>query len=402
MFKENTIYCGDNEKVMKTFPDKSVDLIYLDPPFFTQRNYEIIWNDGSEIRAFNDRWKGGKKGIYNYIEWMRPKIEQMYRLLKDTGSIYLHCDWHASHNLKILCDEIFGYENFRNEIIWHYISAPECKYGFGKKHDTILFYSKTKNIVFNKDIVRVPHNKNTKSIREYKHNGKIYICNTNPKGKACDDVWDMPIISATSKERLGYPTQKPEKLLERIILASSNEGDIMLDSFCGCGTSLAVAYKLGRRFIGIDISPTACKLVAKRMRKIGKNISENDIIGLPHTIEELKNISPYDFQNWVCQKLNARVLPNKSGDMGIDGWTMGIIPIQVKQSYRVGRNVVDNFETAIRRKNKKEGIIIAFSFVSGAYAEVSRVKNEEELDIALITTEELVNNSDKIKKYLWI
>ena len=167
--------------------------------------------------------------------------------------------------------------------------------------------------------------------------------------------------------------------------------DIVLDPFCGCGTAIAVAHKLGRQWIGIDVSPTACKLMVKRMRSIGVNISESDIIGLPMTLEDLKKINHYDFQNWVCQKLNARVSSRKSGDLGVDGWIMNTIPLQVKQSERVGRNVVDNFETAIRRARKKKGIIVAFSFTRSAYAEAARAKAQDGLDIELITVEELLN-----------
>ncbi len=241
-------------------------MIYVDPPFFSNRKYEVIWNDGSELRSFDDRWKGG---IDDYIEWLSERIKQCHRVLKNTGSIYIHCDWHASHYIRIMMDKIFGYNNFRNEIIWHYISAPESKYSFGKKHDNIFFYSKSKNIKFN--VLRVPHNKKTKKIRIYKHNGKEYICKTNPEGKAMDDVWDIPIIAATSKERVGYPTQKPEALLERIIKASSNEGDLVLDSMCGCGTTIVVAHRLNRRWIGIDVSPTACKIAFNRLKQIKLN-----------------------------------------------------------------------------------------------------------------------------------
>ncbi len=365
MFKVNAIYCGDCEDVLKKFPDKSIDLVYGDPPFFTQKNYEIIWGDGYEVRAFEDRWKGGKRGIYTYIEWMRPKIEQIHRVLKDTGSFYLHCDWHASHYLKVLCDEVFGYNNFQNEIVWHYGLGGSSPRRYARKHDIILFYTKGRRWTF------------------------------NPPMKPAT-VWNIPSINNMAKERLGYPTQKPEKLLDVIIKASSNPTDIVLDPFCGCGTAIAVAHKLGRRWIGIDISPTACKLMVKRMRSIGVKISESDIIGLPMTVEELKSVTPHDFQNWVCQKLSARVSPRRSGDMGIDGWIMNTIPIQVKQSERVGRNVVDNFETALRRAKKKEGIIVAFSFTSGAYSEASRAKIQEGLNIKLITVEELLNNGKEV------
>ena len=190
---------------------------------------------------------------------------------------------------------------------------------------------------------------------------------------------------------MGYPTQKPEALLERIILASSDTLDIVLDPFCGCGTSIAVAHKQGRQWIGVDVSPTACKLMAKRMRKIGaKNIQ---LIGLPRTVEELKKVAPFEFQNWVFEKLHGRVNPKKVGDMGIDGWVDLDVPTQVKQSEGIGRNVVDNFETAIRRIKKNKGVIVAFSFGSGAYEEVARIKNQEMVEIRLKTVEEILKES---------
>jgi hypothetical protein len=211
------------------------------------------------------------------------------------------------------------------------------------------------------------------------------------KGQLLQDVWtDISPVQAHAKERLGYPTQKPEQLLERIITASSNAMDIVLDPFCGCGTSIIVAHKLGRRWIGIDISPTSCKLIEKRLRKLH---AKYVIIGLPQTVEELKAIQPFDFQNWVFEKLHGRVNPRKVGDFGVDGWIELDVPTQVKQSDNVGRNVVDNFETAIRRMNKTKGVIVAFSFGSGAYAEVARAHNEEGLEIKLKTVAEILKET---------
>ena len=182
--------------------------------------------------------------------------------------------------------------------------------------------------------------------------------------------------------------QKPEQLLERIVSALSNPMDIVLVPFCGCGTTLVVAQKLGRRWIGIDISPTACKLMDKRLRKMH---SKHNIIGLPRTVEELKALPWVEFQNWVFEKLlHGRVNPRKVGDYGVDGWVELDAPTQVKQSEDIGRNVVDNFETAIRRMGKKSGVIMAFSFGSRAFAESARAHNEEGLEIKLKTVEEIL------------
>ena len=191
-------------------------------------------------------------------------------------------------------------------------------------------------------------------------------------------------------ERLGYPTQKPEALLMRIINTSSNPTDLVLDPFCGCGTAIAVAHKLGRRWVGIDVSPTACKLMGKRMRSIkARNFH---VVGMPMNIEDLSKLEPFEFQNWVIQRLYGRVAARKTGDMGIDGYTYEGYPVQVKQSENIGRNVVDNFETAIRRGKKKKGVIVAFSFSRGAYEEIARVKLEGGLEIDAIKVEELLKD----------
>ena len=389
----NVIYCGDNIEVMRKYiPDNSVDLIYADPPFFSNKRYEVLWDDGYELRAFEDRWKGG---IQNYVAWMEPRLRECHRVLKPTGSLYLHCDYHANAYLRILLDRIFGESNFQNEIIWHYgLGAFQKTRGFPSKHDTLFLYSKTSNFVFNK----LRGEPTRQMLAKYCHvdeRGR-YMVSYGKKyylkgGKPIDDVWDIPTISSTSAERVGYPTQKPEKLLERIIKASSNPTDIVLDPFCGCGTSIVVAQKLGRRWIGIDVSPTACKLMEKRMKKIGAE--DVKVIGLPKTVEELKNLTPFEFQNWVMEKLLARINPRKTGDMGIDGYYIDGTPIQVKQSEDVGRNVVDNFETAIQRSGKDKGVIVAFSFTKGAYEEVARAKNEMGLDIKLKTVEEILKES---------
>ena len=401
MMKPNTIYCGDCAQILACFRERSTDLIYVDPPFFSNRQYEIIWGNGYERRAFEDRWKGG---IKNYIAWMEPKIRECHRVLKPTGSMYLHCDWHANAHLRILMDRIFGENSFRNEIIWCYTGASSPgQRQFPRKHDVVFWYSKGENWVFNKDEIRVPYSEATlkrasagarggRSAESVFH-GERTKRTLHKKGKIPEDWWHIPTIGSTAKERLGYPTQKPEKLLEKIIIASSNPMDIILDPVCGCGTAIAVAHKLGRRWIGIDVSPTACKVMVKRMQKLGVKIAESDIIGLPKSVEELKAMPPFEFQNWVVQKLYGRPSKRKVGDFGVDGWLMNGRPMQIKQSEGIGRNVVDNFETAIRRQGKKAGIIIAFSFGKGAYEEVARAKLEEGLEVELKTVKQLLKEA---------
>jgi tRNA G10 N-methylase Trm11 len=196
-------------------------------------------------------------------------------------------------------------------------------------------------------------------------------------------------MNPMGKERLGYPTQKPEALLKPLILVSTNKNEIVLDPFCGCGTTLSVAQQLGRKWIGIDVSPIACNLMKERLNKIGA--TDVRIIGAPKTIKELKKLEPFQFQNWVIDRIGGHSSTKKSSDMGIDGFSFMVRePIQIKQSEGIGRNVVDNFETAIRRQHKTTGYIIAFSFGKGAYEEAARAKLEKDsLDIKLVRVDEL-------------
>jgi site-specific DNA-methyltransferase (adenine-specific) len=294
-----------------------------------------------------------------------------------------------------LMDKIFGEENFRNEIIWCYRGAGYPKRDFGRRHDTIFRYSKTDSYIFNLDDVREEYAEATKE--RFKHyignvrNGKDFgVQKLNPGGKQPDDWWQIQPIAPSANERLGYPTQKPEALLEKIIKASSNPTDIILDPMCGCGTAIAVAHKLGRRWIGIDVSPIACKVMVKRMQKLKAKIAESDVVGLPKSVEELEAMVPFEFQNWVIQKLYGRPSKSKVGDFGVDGWLTSGEPVQIKQSKYIGRNVVDNFETAIRRQGKKAGMIVAFSFGKGANEEVARAKLDEGLEIRLKTVKDLL------------
>jgi DNA modification methylase len=405
---KNKLICGDNLEILSTMEKESVDLIYIDPPFFSNRNYEIIWGDESEVRSFEDRWEGG---INVYIDWMKQRAIELHRILKFTGSFYLHCDWHASHYLKVMCDEVFGYNNFRNEIVWSYKRYTAKSNRFQRLHDVILFYGKSEKVIFNeprdeygaKSGKADSHYKlddDGKWYRWQKRKGqepyKIYLS----EGRRIGDVWEIPIINASARERFGYPTQKPEALLERIITVSSNKGDIVLDAFCGCGTSLAVAHKSGRKWIGIDISPSAIALIKNRMNIIGATENTDyEIIGMPQKIDDLKHFKPFDFQYWAINEMHGIGSPRKSGDMGIDGLSfLEHYPIQVKQSESIGRNVIDNFETALRRYYKTgskhmKGYIIGFSFGKGAYEEVARIKKEG-IEIILVTVQEILD-----KKY---
>ena len=242
----NRLIWGDNLHVMRQLPSESVDLIYIDPPFFSNRNYNVIWGDQNEERSFSDIWEGGLDG---YLVWLNARLYEMKRLLKTTGSIYVHCDWHASHYIKVEMDKIFGYENFQRELIWdtQVLSGFKTRArNFIRGHDTILFYTKAPNFTFTKQ--RQPHRKEyldrfdkvDEAGRRYfdGRGDRRYLDDVTAKGKAVGDVW-YDIMSfqqiPTSKSKIGYPTQKPEALMERIVKASSNANDVVLDANCGGG-----------------------------------------------------------------------------------------------------------------------------------------------------------------------
>ncbi len=222
-------------------------------------------------------------------------------------------------------------------------------------------------------------------------NVKQYI--DDKEGTLISDVWDdIEVVHSQSKERLGYPTQKPVALLERIIKASSNKGDLILDPFCGCGTALVASQRLGRKWIGIDLSQTACKLMDKRLKK-EFSINPTLITG-KEDMKWVRKLPHFEFQNWAVSKFYGTVSRKYSGDFGIDGLTAQIkggYPIQVKQEEKVGRNYIDNFETAMRRMGKKKGYFVAYSFSSGAIEEVARAKIDDDLEIILRTAQDLLD-----------
>ena len=312
-FADKTIWTGDNLDILRGMNSECVDLIYLDPPFNSNRNYAAPVGSKAAGAAFKDTWTLSDldvawmgliadeqpavanllhtarfthgKGMQSYLTMMAVRLFEMRRVLKETGSIYLHCDPTASHYLKLLMDAVLGARNFRNEIVWHYGQRTSflTKY-FSRKHDAVLFYTKGKAATINK--VSLPWEK--ENFLEHRHDvkvddagdlfiwsdggvpGKRYkrvISDVLEAGKPLDDVWDIPLLNSSAKERIGYPTQKPLALLERIIKASSNEGDVVLDPFAGCATACVAAEKLGRQWIGIDLSPTAYTLVRQRLLK---------------------------------------------------------------------------------------------------------------------------------------
>jgi DNA modification methylase len=248
---------------MRRLPDGCCDLIYVDPPFFTDRRAR-----GSRA-AFSSAWRGG---LDAYLALLRPRFDQMHRLLSERGSIYVHLDCHVVHYVKVMLDEIFGRANFLNEIIWRYRTGGVARRWFGRKHDTILLYARfSGKHTFNvqrEGQYRTDGLRRDEQGRPYKQTrkGRLYFDRSGP---VMPDVWDVPFLSTVSLERTGWPSQKPEALLERIVLASSHPGDTVADFFCGSGTALAVAERLGRRTLGCDVSAEAIRIARDRLAKLG-------------------------------------------------------------------------------------------------------------------------------------
>lgn len=382
--KTNVVYCGDCKDIIpEEIPPESIDLIYIDPPFFSGMNYEKIWKNGAEDKAYQKYWK---EGIHGFIRFMEGRLSLCKDVLKPTGSIYLHCDWHANAHLRLLMDKIFGEKNFRNEIIWYYSGRGGGKNCFSRKHDTILFYGKEKSI-FNRENVLIPFSESTLHRHRYKYSdSRKDRDKINTEGKLMEDVWTIPFIRGNSKEYLNYPTQKPEKLLERIVLASSNKGDIVLDPMMGGGTTLKIANDLGRKWIGMDVSPIACEKALPRL-----NMRQEEMIIIPNCISHLEKMSDRVFQNWVVKRLGGHVSPTMSSDKGIDGYTsFDMIPIQVKRSRDIGSPKIMEFVANTQRFEKKKGIFVALSFNRGAKNVIHEVYNKMGIEIELKTAEELI------------
>ncbi len=376
----NTLYFGDCLDWMEQWSVDSVDLIYLDPPFNSNTKYNILYStEGggqAQYRAFNDTWRWdddavdrldayrgaggrlahnavvglhrvlGESGMLAYLTYMAERLEHMHRLLRPTGSIYLHCDPTMSHYLKIVMDAIFGAENFRNEIVWAYKSTSQARRWFPRKHDTILFYSKSLSWTFNPDAVHVPYkgkmprrindpSRNRGGSGQWPGDSVENLKRRARKGKIPEDWWEMT-FGPNNPERLGYPTQKPLALLERIIKASSNVGDIVLDPFCGCGTTIDAARRLNRRWIGIDVSSFAIDLIREERLK-DRGIPTR---GIPQDLQSARKLArekPFDFETWAINRLPG-FIPNtlQVADGGVDGHAI----LAVEPSNHVSRTAL--------------------------------------------------------------
>lgn len=411
----NRLYYGDCLTIMQDMPLGSVDLIYLDPPFKSNRDYNNIYTDETgrplpdQVEAFCDTWtldpeteraartmpvllreaglddevaefwklwmnalRKTNPTILAYLVYMTQRLLPMRGILKPTGSLYLHCDPTASHYVKIMLDAIFGHTNFLNEIAWCYKSGGASKRWFAKKHDSILLYARSKG----------SHTFNPIKVKSYGQSGggqggkvKYY---QDSKGTYsivnARDWWEISMLSTTHSERLGYATQKPVTLLERIIMASSNEGDVVFDPFCGCATTIEAAHKLKRRWIGIDIAIHAIKRVAAvRLRdRLGLMPGTDfEVQGVPRTLEGAQDLwqrDKYHFQTWAVGEVDGFVTTKKGSDGGIDGRLYFDLPdkkdlqsmvIEVKGGQNVGIGVVRDLRGVLERDTAQmAGLIV--------------------------------------------
>ena len=467
----NQLYFGDNLSILREHvADASVDLIYLDPPFNSNATYNVLFRERSgdesaaQITAFDDTWHWsleserayqdvithgpakvgqllaamraflGQNDMMAYLTMMAQRMIELHRVLKPTGSIYLHCDPTASHYLKLLLDAVFGAQQFRNEIVWQRtIAKGLMSKQFANNHDVIISYRKTIASTWNLDATFQPYDEislDTKTAAKYSHrdaDGRLYRLDnlTNPnrnrpnltyeflgvtrvwrwtkermqaaydqglvvqtrpgavpsliryldeqRGRPFGDVWtDIPPINSQAKERLGYPTQKPEALLERIINASSNEGDVVLDPFCGCGTAVVAAERLNRQWIGIDVTHLAISLIRHRLHDtFGSDLRPYDVIGEPEDVgsaEALARQDRYQFEWWALGLVDARPARDKrkGADSGIDGYINFFddnsgkpkrIVVQVKSGH-VNRGQIATLKGDMEREKAELGLFV--------------------------------------------
>lgn len=476
---KNQIFYGDNLDVLRNhIVSESVDLCYIDPPFNSKRNYNQIYNnvgqeDKAQAQAFLDTWTWddaaeqglreifdnkngvmttqsvktiiglesilGKSALFAYLVSMTLRISEIHRVLKSTGSFYLHCDPTASHYLKLVCDGVFCPKggDFLNEIVWCYRGGGSSKTDFGRRHDVIFRYSKGKSYQFNSDAIRIPYQAEGIGRKDDamwgKHKGTDKVYKPNPLGKIPEDWWLINALNANAPERLGYPTQKPETLLERIIKASSNEGDVILDAFCGCGTTVAVAHRLNRQWIGIDITYQSISLILKRLehsftQDFSKNVLDKntaptyeklEVSGVPKDFESAVALANRqddrtrkEFEKWFVLSYSqnrATINDKKGGDGGIDG-TVFIadfvdgkqitkqVLFSVKSNKTLSPTVIRDLNGTIERENALCGILLTLYPMPNLVKECKqygqvKIANNFYPKIQVVNVEEMLNGA---------
>jgi DNA modification methylase len=416
----NVLYYGDNLEILRRhLKDESVDLVYLDPPFKSNVDYNVLFaeQDGTrspaQIKAFTDTWRwdeaaaasfevaveaGGDlsramqafkmllpgSDMLAYLSMMAPRLVELKRVLRPAGSLYLHCDPTASHYLKVLLDAIFGTDKFVNEVVWHYRKWAAGRYAFQRNHDVLLFYSRSpgRQRKFNQLFMeRAPSTLKrfgtAKIVSGYDAEGRrvpSQMAATESEGVRMDDVWDIGRVPPIKQL---FPTEKPPALLTRVIEASSDPGDVVLDPFCGCGTTVVVAQELGRQWAGIDITHLAINLIRYRLSDIyGPSITKTyRVIGEPVSMpdaEDLAKTDPYQFQWWALGLVGARPTDQKKGaDKGVDGRlyfhdegpsgnTKQVI-FSVKAGRHIGVAMVRDLGHVVSRENAQIGVLVSMA-----------------------------------------
>lgn len=453
---ENLIICGDNKDWLTNITEKTIDLCYIDPPFFSGKARDIVWKNGTERASYDDRFDGD---VTYYTEtWLKPRIDAIHRILKDDGAIFVHCDWHASHKIRCVLDDIFGAKNFCNEIIWRRTPFSGSSKSRANKipcnHDTIFYYCKTEQHKVKFKCPTLPYSKEyekrfknvdekgayritclktysektlrrlreageliepTKegahySYKQYRHKSKGAVQeNTIWSGiekidteefinefvehlglkidtkeheeiiaklqMSLDDLWtDINMINPVAKERVYYPTQKPEELISRIIKMASNEKDVVLDCFSGGGTTAKVCSDLNRTFIVGDVSPVAIRVTATRLRK--NDVNNFRIKNLSYTKEHLQNMDGKEFEKFFCDAMGWIHSGKKGRDGDIDGYDAEGNPVQIKNwtDKNVGDTEIKKFHSTLVMKGKKKGIFVAWGYTPSALSAIARLQ----------------------------
>lgn len=367
--KVNEIYIGNCIDTLKRVKKESVDLVYMDPPFFTQRKHSLSTRDESKKYEFDDSWDS----IEDYLNMIEDCLTECKRVLKSTGSLFLHCDKAASHNLRVSLDKVFGNENFQSEIIWSYKRWSNSKKGLLNAHQNIYFYSKSKDFKFNpvfKDYAPTTNvdqilqdrqrTKNGKSVYKKDENGNI-VLGKEKKGVPLSDVWEIPYLNPKAKERVGYPTQKPVLLLQQILEITTDEGDLVLDPFNGSGTTCVAAKSMDRNFIGIDMSPDAVELAKQRL--------EDMIITESALLE--KGVDEYNQKNEeelaLLKSIDAIPVQRNSG---IDGFLKEHykgkpVPVKIQSTYESLNDAKEKLERSSANKGYELKILVQTKEESG-------------------------------------
>lgn len=358
----NKILHGNCIDRLQEIDANDIDLVYFDPPFFTQKKHSLTNRENTKTYEFDDKYES----LEEYLCLIEKTLIQSKRVLKNTGSVFLHCDKTASHNIRIILDKVFGKENFQSEIVWSYKRWSNAKKGLLNSHQIIFFYSKTENFKFNTLYTEYSATTNLDQIlqdRERNENGKsvykrdengIAILGKEKKGVPLSDVWEIPYLNPKAKERTGYPTQKPVLLLNQIINIATEEGDLVLDPFCGSGTTCVSAKSLKRHFIGIDISKDAVELANSRLKEM--IISESSLLN--------KGINDYfektEKELAILQNINAFPVQRNAG---IDGFlkehSEGMpVPVKIQSDYETIEDAIEKLERATIGKNYPTRIVI--------------------------------------------